>query len=219
MSAHDDYLDPDLHLWPAEDYGFENIQSALRKRSTGRWRWDAIDCCWTGKDADLEPFGNQGCILIAVDEEFATVEVHAGKTFVGLDVSLNLPKHADRSEKLSDAARDIYMKQAQGVVCGCGTSGEWDGDSWYMNYKGVIKVPIIPNEGKTDVDDEKMAEAILTAAKASLAGWEREIGLADDMLNVLAGWDRYSSKKELVPCKEGRPGPGSVWAMLRSANQ
>ena len=216
MSAHDDYLDPDLHLWPAEDYGFEGIQAALKKRDSGRYGWDAIDCCWTGKDADLEPWGQQGCMLISVDDEFATVEVHASKTFAGTDVTLNLPKHAEDDDEVSDGVLEIYMKQAEGIVCGCGSSGEWDGDSWLMTYKGTIKVPVIPNEDETDTDHEKTAEAIITAAEASLADWEKEIGMADEIMEVLAGWKKYNRKKELVRCKEGRPGPGSAWAMYRN---
>lgn len=216
MSAHDDYLDPDLHLWPAEDYGFETVKAALRKRDNGRWRWDAIDCSWSGKDADLEPFGHQGCILISIDDEFATVEVHAGKTFAGAYVALNLPRKANGSNSTYDKVLGVYMEQAEGIVCGCSSSGEWDGDSWCMTHRGIIKVPVIANEDETDVDGEKMAESIVTAAKASLANWEREIGMADDMMEVLAGWKKYNRKKELVPCREGRPGPGSAWAMYRA---
>jgi len=216
VSAHDDYLDPDLHLWPAEDYGFEPVQAALKKRDSKRWRWDALDCCWTGKDADLEPWGHQGCTLISVDEEYATVEVHAGKTFVGTDVTLNLPRKVENSNATHDKVLDVYMEQAQEIVFGCGASGEWDGDSWYMTHRQVIKVPVIPNEDQTDVDAEKTADAIVTAAKASLADWEREIGVANEMIEVLSGWKKYNRKKELVPCKEGKPGPGSAWAMYRA---
>lgn len=217
MSAHDDYLDPNLHLWPAEDYGFEPVQAALKKRDSGRWK-KSVDCSWTEESADLEPFGHQGCTLISVDEEYATVEVHAAKTFVGTDVALNLPRKAENSNATYDKVLDVYMEQAEGIVCGCGASGEWGEDSWYMTHKETIKVPVIPNEDQTDVDAEKTADAIVTAAEASLADWEREIGFADEILSVLAGWNKYNRTKELVPCKEGKPGPGSAWAMYRAAN-
>lgn len=217
MSAHDDYLDPDRHLWREEDYGSEDIKAELKKRDSKRWRWDAIDCCWTGKDADLEACGQQGCILISVDDEFATVEVHAGKTFAGTDVTLNLPRKAENSNATHDKVLDVYMEQAEQIACNCGSFGEWDGDSWYMTHKGTIKVPVIPNEDGSSTDAEKTADAIIAAAEASLEAWEKEIAIAGDALEVLSGWKKYNKKKELIPCREGRPGPGSAWAMYRAS--
>lgn len=215
-SMHNDYLDPDRHL-PPEDYGFDLILSELKKHNTGKWRWDHIDCSWTGKDADLESWGNQGCKLISVDEEHATVSVHAGKTFVGTDVTLNLPKSAEDDEELLEQINEIWMSQAQEIVLGCGSSGEWDGDSWWMTTKHTIKVPVtLFDDG--NVNAEKTASSIVTEAKKSLKQWEDEIRLSDDMMSVLAGWKCYDRRNRLVPCKEGRPGKGSVWSMYRIAN-
>lgn len=211
-SMHNDCLDPDRHL-PPEDYGFDLILAELKKHNTGRWRWDGIDCSWTGKDADLEPWGHQGCKLISVDEEHATVEVHAGKTFVGTDVCLNLPEHAEQDDEVLDQIHEIWMWQAQEIVCGCGASGEWDGDSWWMTSNHTIKVPVtLFDDG--NVDAEKTVSAIVKAAEKSLKEWEYEIGLADKMMSVLAGWKHPNHRR----CKEGRPGKGSVWSMYLIAN-
>lgn len=214
-SMHNDYLDPDRHL-PPEDYGFDAVLSELKKRNTGKWGWDYIDCSWTGKDADLENWGNQGCKLISVDEEHATVEVHAGKTFVGTDAALNVPKRVERSNALFEKVQSIWMEQAEMVVCDCGISGDWDGDAWLMKTNHVIKVPVELDDHGC-VDAEETVEKIIKAAKESLLGWGKEIQSADDAMNVLSGWMDYNSNGELVQCKEGRPGKGSVWSMYRIA--
>lgn len=206
---HNDYLDPD-RFFDREDWGYGEILTALKKHNTGRWKYDYIDCSWTGKDADLEVFGNQGCKILCVDDEHVTVEVLAGKTFVGIDVSLNLPDEAETDEIVFNACHEIYMEQAQEVVCGCGSSGEWDGDSWYMTHSGTIKVPVVAKDGEIDAD--ATALDILKESEKSLKNWEREIAIADDILNVLAGW---KTGKKLRHCKPGKPGPDSVWGLYK----
>ena len=208
---HNDYLDPDCHLWPEEDYGFEEILAALKKHDTGRWQWCGIDAAWTGKYGDLSRYGQQGCKLDSVDEENATVTVHAVKLFAGYDVCINLPDKA--TDEQAEECVKIFMEQAQLVVDGCASDGEWDGDSWIMTSTEVIKVPV-ESTADEKIDAVQTARVIIAKAEASLAGWEKEIGLADDMMTVLAGWKQV--RKMDIDCPPGKPGPGSVWELYKN---
>ena len=61
----------------------EAILAELKERDTGRWRWDRIHCCVTGKDADLEPWGQQGIELVSVNATTVTFYVHLGIAYAG----------------------------------------------------------------------------------------------------------------------------------------
>ena len=69
------------------------------KKYGKRWDWDGVDCTWTGKDADLETHGYQGCKLIRIDKGVATVEVHRRNIMrkLGLHTVAELTRHAIRT--------------------------------------------------------------------------------------------------------------------------
>ncbi len=212
-SAHNDYLDPDKHLHGDEhNEVYEALVKKLKERDSGRWQWDEIDCCWTGKYADLDPWGYQGLHLDSVDDDYAYATAHIGKTFVGDDVTLNVPKWVDEEESLEtlDKVRDIYMEQAQEVVCGCNVAGEWDGDSWFMSDTAKFKVAIKYNkDGEPQLDD--VVDALVTEGEKALADIERELVLADEIMNTLAGWTTRRRNGKKHHHKEGRPCRGSAW--------
>lgn len=207
-SMHNDYLDPDYHS-NSEDYGFNEILDALQKRSTNRWQWDKIHCCLTGKDADLEPHGQQGIELVGVDEDHAHIVVHAYKTFAGTDVCLNMPRAIEDDRTKYCEVREIWMDMAESIVCGCGSAGEWDGDSWGMTLSESVKCPVeLTEEGEIDLD--KTVSGIVSIAEKALTPWKGEIALADEMLSEAAGWKQNGKRM-----KEGKPGKCSAYAIWK----
>ena len=60
----EDHLDPDRYLYGADaDTEYEAVRELLQEHSSNRWDYDRIDCCITGKDADLDAWGHQGIEL------------------------------------------------------------------------------------------------------------------------------------------------------------
>lgn len=209
---HNDYLDPDQHL-TSEDYGFERVKNELKRLSSNRWRWDIIDYCMTGKDADLEPWGQQGLELSDVGETTAKAIAHIGKTFCGIDVCLNLPDDID--DQTRDEVLELYLEQATEIVCGCGVGGYWSGDDWYMSAEVPYSVPVVLTEDQTDIDPVKTAEALIDGMEKALANAQRELVLADKMLDVLSGWYTYSKRGKRKVYPEGKPCKGSVWDIYK----
>jgi len=195
-----------------EDDMFNKTKKALNDKNSGRWDWDKIDNCWTWKDADLEPWGHQGLSLAGVTSthEGVTIKfvVHGAKTFVGHDVCLNLPKHAEEDEKIYEKVLKYYMEHAENNIMCLASSGEWDGDSWYMTYENEIELKF-PIQFDEDEDPGKWAEELISAAKEDIKGWSDEIELGDSYQDELAGWSHEGKKCELE-----KPGPNSVWEIF-----
>ncbi len=199
-SMHNDYLDPDRAGLNDENWGieFDAIEKGLKEHDTGRWDWEKITCCTTSKDADLTPWGCQGIELVSVNEDAVTVVIHGYKTFVGDDICLNEPK--GYTDEQVDTARQLYLDQAELIVQGCGSAGEWDGDSWIMAFEEEVKIPWAFNEDMTP-DYDTTVKSILEAAETLISPWETEIELADGMLDQLAGWKDSKGNR----CQEGEP--------------
>jgi hypothetical protein len=88
-------------------------------------------------------------------------------------------------------------------VIGCAVAGEWDGDDWCM-------VQTIPFAVHLCESAEETAKAIVESAERELEPIVAELTLADNMLNVLAGWN--DEKGNSLP--EGQPGEGSIAAQI-----
>jgi len=215
---HNDYLDPDRYYnhdadeRAYEDEIFQKLKKVLNDRNSGRWDWDVIDYCWTSKDADLEPHGHQGLSLGSVTSthEGVTVRftVRGGKTFVGQDVSLNVPKHVEEDDKIYQKILDIYLEHAENNVMCLSSAGEWDGDSWWMTYQDEVEVKF-PIKFDEDENPEKWAEEIIKKAQEDIKGWSDEMELGDRYQEELAGWIHEGKKCELE-----KPGPNSVWEIF-----
>lgn len=196
------------------------LLAALKEFDTGRWQWDQIDCCLTSKNADLEPWGQQGVHLDRVTEDDVTFTVHGLKTFAGDDVCLNLPPEIEDDDEKFEAAREAYLEYAQYVVVegtykhlDVGEMGaEWDGDSWVLSFEGEVTIPWV---GDGDSMFEDTAKAILAKAEEVIRPWEDEMVRADEMLNQLAGWIDEDGTR----CEEGKPGAGSVWSINDDEDQ
>lgn len=170
------------------------IEDTLADYDTGRWSYDAIDCCLTGKDADLEPWGQQGLQLVAVSEDKIKVRLHLGKTFCGTDVCLNKGIDWDDHDEHSKAI-DEYLEQAGEVICGIPFSGEWSGDDWYICHQEDVEIDyILDSDGDADV--VAIWESLRKALEPVIEQWEEEIVSADEILNVLAGWKEWDEEKE-----------------------
>lgn len=173
----------------------EGLNAAAENYDTGRWQWDAIDISLTDKDADLEPWGNQGIEFKRVDEDGVLIVVHGCKTICGDDVCLNEPEGFD--EDLWDKARNIYVDRAQLVVQDAGSDGYWSGDDWALVFREEALVP-----WPEDTEDyDAMVKAIVEKAEEMIKPWEEKVALADKVCGQIAGW-RDSNGEE---CEEGKP--------------
>ena len=185
-----------------------DIRAAAEEQSSGRWQWDKAHLTITGKDADLEPWGTQAAELVGVRGKTLHCIAHIGKTFAGTDVTLNLTKRQDKSEKQSEKARDLYLEMAQGIVCRCGVAGMWDGDSWYMSQS-------VPFTVRIRSTPEATASAVRCKLDPVLASLERELVECDRILNELSGWkDEHGNH-----CPEGTPPQCSVSAMIKEGGK
>lgn len=176
----------------------QELIDALKEHSWHRGR-EGWHCCLTGKDADLESHGEQHIRIDGIDNVHVCCTVSVGKTFAGSDICLNLPEGKEDDEAFYEEAREEWLDQATEVVCGCGVAGEWDGDSWYMYEE-------IPFRVRARQTPQKTAMAIVEKAQELLTPLEKELALADEILNALSGWT--DGKGHAFP--EGKPGPSSV---------
>lgn len=209
--------DPFAPYNQTEDWSMdcEEIETVLRNHDTGRWDWEKITCCLTGKDADLEPWGDQGIELGSCDEDGVNFTVHGYKTFAGDDVCMNTTPEQDEDEGFWEKARGAFLDQAQEVVCGCNSAGEWTGDDWGMTFEEDGFVNWVLKDDDTTVDYEETALAVIKKAEEMLSPWEEEMRLADDIMSALAGWHTWDKDKgEYVKCQPGKPGPEAVWNFL-----
>jgi hypothetical protein len=215
-SMHNDYLDPDRHCHDVEEAEYEEetlaIKQALKASDTGRWDYDKIDACLTGKDADLEPWGQQGIEVVSVDDIYVHCLARFGKTFAGTDVCLNTPTDiSDDDEDWLDMARDRYLDAANEVVSGCGLAGEWTGDDWYMSEAMMFETEW-KRDPEGEIDYKATAVAIVEDFSEMMKPVEDELILAGKILDMLAGWKTIDPEtKEVVRCPEGQPGPEAAW--------
>lgn len=213
-NIHNDYLDPDRHLNHPEDYGFDRVKAALKARDTGRGQGD---CCWTGKNADLDAGGEQGLTLESVDDEYTTATVYILASFAGTDVCLNLPAQAEESDEIFEQVREIWLEQAESVVSGCSVAGEWTGDDWCMHESFTVRVKTVLN-ADCDTDAEATAAALIKAAQEAVADTEAELILAHQMMEQLAGWTTYHADGTSTRHPKREPCEGSVWSIFQSQN-
>lgn len=208
--SHADYLDPDKH-GVNDEIGPDNILAVLKGYDTGRM--DGVDCCLTGKDADLEPHGEQGIRIEGCDyKDTIFCKVELGKTFAGSDVCLNLPSGLSNEEY--DKLLGLYLEQATEVICDCNVPGEWSGDDWYMSWDAGFSVELIVNDDLEE-DADATAKAIIDKANELLEPVEEELKIADDILDILCGWVDLDGNR----CEEGKPGGGSVWHLYRGMSK
>ncbi len=212
-TAHNDYLDPDKHNSQPEDYGYDKILAELKKHDSGRWQYDKIDCCITGKHGDLDTCGQQGIELLEVAEEWVSARLHCGKTVAGDDACLNLPNENSLSDAIYDKIRDMYLDAACSCICGSDLHGEWTGDDWYLAETYDFRVKLyITKDG--EVDAETTVSELLKEADRVTKDWDEECTLLDKMLDELAGW-----KDGEVDCPEGMPGPYSIWNQYKELDK
>lgn len=206
---HNEYLDPDRAGLNDEDWGldYEEVMKHLKEYDSGRWQWSRIHCCTTCKDADLEPYGQQGIELVSVDDDGLHLIAHGGKTEAGLDVCLNLPEEIENDDEAYDKCRDAYLEQAQEIVCGAASAGEWDGDSWYMTFEETFNVPWVLKEDGVTPDYEATVKSALSKFEEVIRPWEDEVVSMSNACNVLAGWCDYKGDR----CPVGQPSKGAAW--------
>ena len=178
----EDHLDPDLHLWPDyDDTPASDVRLLLQENSSGRWKWDRIDCCITGKDADLEPHGQQGIELVRCSDTDAECIAHVGVTIPGTDVSLN----CDDAEYESRLAS--YLAGAQEIVCGIPGSGYWSGDDWYCSDE-IPFTARLHFKDDDSLDTDRTWDSITKAFDEAVRRWDEETALASAALEAAAGW-------------------------------
>jgi hypothetical protein len=216
-SMHNDYLDPDKHLHhPYDDSdgdAYAGILEQLKNRDSGRWPWDEIDCCWTGKYADLDDHGQQGLHLDKVDEQFAYATAHLGLTVCGSEVTLNIPEAADRLVNgLYDGVLEAYLDSMEGTVVGSSLGGEYDGGDWYLAAREEFRAPLVLN-AEGEVDCEATAEALISEGQQALKYAEEESVMVSRISSELAGWISIRKDGRVQRCKEGKPGRNSAYRL------
>lgn len=197
--------------------GFDGIKAALVEIDTGRWDWDRITCCLTGKNANLEPCGYQGIELIEATRGGVHFVVHGGKTFTGDDMSLNLSEQDNEDEEVYERARAAFMEQAQLVIEGTysgygGQGGEWTGVDWFLTFEISSKVQWSRRKDGS-IDYARTASRIHDRALQIIKPWEDEMILADKMMSQLAGW----IDEKGANCEEGSPASCAAWIQAGGA--
>ena len=178
----EDHLDPDIHLWSDyDDTPTSDVRSLLAENSSGRWRWGRIDCCITGKDADLEPHGQQGIELVRCSDTEAECIAHVGVTIPGIDVSLNC------EDDEYEARLENYLAVAHEIVCGIPGSGYWSGDDWYWSDEIPFTARLHFNADDS-LDRHRAWKSITKAFDAAVRRWDEETAIASAALDAAAGW-------------------------------
>lgn len=203
MISNSDYLDSEDHVMPNQD--MKDFFNLLKEKNRGYWDWDEIHYSWTGKDADLED-GHQGLHITGGNDKWITGYAYIGKTVVGTDVCLNIPD--DLSDDDYDGIMDIYMEQAESLVCGCDVSGEWDGDSWFMCDSVPFKVRL-PFDDDGNLDKEKLLDLMEETASKALESIVESLQYVEKCLEVAAGWRTVNDER----CKQGNPSEFSAYQM------
>jgi hypothetical protein len=179
----EDHLDPDKHLWPDyDDTPLSDVKEMLRSHSTERWDWDRIDCCMTGKDADLSPCGQQGIEVLRCSDTEAECVAHVGITVPGDEATLNCDED-DCEEELNH-----YLAIAQEIVCDLPGSGYWSGDDWYCSDEIPFTARLYFNDDDS-IDNDRTWQSICDAFDVAVKAWDEAASAASDALNVAAGWE------------------------------
>ena len=183
-AANDPYAPYNQTDWPED---VTPIIEALRQHCTGRWVWEKIHCCLTGKNSDLDASGQQGIEVLKIKNDNVICVAHIGFTVPGTDVSLNVAD--DISDQEYDKKLDSYMDAAGEIVVDYGLFGcEYTGDDWYQSEEIEFSVPLMLNEKTDEIDLRKTVQTIIQKAEEVLAGPVLRVAELDKQLNELAGW-------------------------------
>lgn len=182
MSVSEDHLDPDKHLWPPyDDTPTSDVRELLNEGCSGRWEWERIDCCITGKNADLDPCGQQGIEVVRCSDTEAECIAHVGLTVAGTDACINC------DDKDYEARLESYLEIAQEIVCSIPGGGYWSGDDWYISDEIPFKAKLYFNDDDS-LDKEKTWDSIMAAFNEAVKNWDDEAIAANNALNEAAGW-------------------------------
>lgn len=194
-----------------EQYDLYHLCEALATHDTGHWEWDRIHCCLTGKNADLESWGQQGIELLSTDNTHVVAQVHLYTNIPGEEVCLNLPVEVEENDDAYLAAVAAYMGQAELIVHGAYPilRGEWDGSDWDLFNAVEFVVPWI-RDGD-GIDYATTAQKVVDAANEAVKPLEEESILAHELIDFLAGWRTRLPGGKVVDCLSGQPGPEAAW--------
>lgn len=172
-----------------DDYGeeIESLRHRLFELSTGRWGWDEIDCCVTGKDADLEDGGEIGLHLDDLDDCRAYATAHILQTVLGTNICLNLPRWVEEDEDLRVKCLEAYLDFAYEIVCDS-IPGEWDGDSWILSDSVAYHVDTVLVKDGSGIDIDATADALVNGLWKSVEGLKRTLLDTIRYIDIACGW-------------------------------
>lgn len=182
------------------------LRKELKDRSTGRWEYEVIDCCYSGKDGDLEPSGDQGVSLVECTDTHAILVGHLYASLVGNDVCINFREQQEGESdeehwEAYEKARDSYLSYAQQVVCEIPARVEWDGGDWAVSMDEKFRVGLV-FKGDGTFDPEATADAVEEGYDKVVAPLVLELSGVHDTLDQLSGWKdgEGNSIKDGDPC-------------------
>ena len=130
---------------------------AARELCTGRWQYDQIHACISGKDADLDAHGYQGIEILDVIGDQAKIRVHVGKTVCGEPT----PDAGDLSDLEYEFLREYMLENLQEIVNGCPMSGYWSGDDWFLSAEIDFNFELVLNDAGTECNFPATAQAVI----------------------------------------------------------
>jgi len=165
------YLDPDNHLCGFTGPDMDELLDTCAGYSTRRWDWEPLHLCITGKDADLEPCGQQGAEVREVTDTHIHCIAHIGKTVAG---------------------EEAYLEVAQDIVCCAGLSGDWTGDDWYLYERIPFTVEVVYDDENDGWDYDAMADAIQTECARVLKDTQDALVAMDKQIHIAAGYEEVA---------------------------
>jgi len=169
MSAHDDYLDPDLHLWQSEDY----VGDILKAFSDHGYR---VDESRSEVKIGGDYYGESGRHTIKIvyaDDEVIKYTVHGVKQ-VDFD-----PQWSNDDQEL-----------AQEIVMVAASQGEWTGDDWVLFYDSNIFTTHLVEDDDGEIDYRSTINTIVMYSTAELASWVDEMTMVHEgIVNIDSNYD------------------------------
>ena len=159
MSAHDDYLDPDRHLWQSEDY----IDGVLLEFESQGYKVDNDKIEYS--DNYYGDTGRHTIKIVYADDELVRFTVHGVK---------QVDYDPDWSEEDQELAQESVIHTA--------SQGEWTGDDWVLFHYSDINVVDVVYDSLGEIDFHSVVNEIITQAEKAMDFWVNEMIMVHEVI-------------------------------------